>query len=755
MKKFMALLMSMVFISGQCVFAADDITDPVQPLEIADEAVSDAAVEDIPLDAYADGIWLDKLSPYMSQNYEEYRRTDNKSLTIGGVEYKDCFALAKADYSDTYTSYAYYNVDNQYTKFDFKVGHIDGTSDADAILKIYLDGICNNTYNLKASDTYISVSVPLTSVKQMYIELTCDGWRNTQAYGFADGKLTASGANETAIKTTDFLDVLPPYVAEMYDEYRREDNAYITMDGKKYTNGFTFAKPDYTDNYSSYAYYNIDKQYSQLSFRVGHVDNSSREDAVLNAYVDGIKIYTKELKWNELSSNVSIPLKDDKGNIGSLLKLEMTASGWRNTQAYAFVEGQFTKNTSAPKETEVTLTDFLDQLPPYLTDAYNEHRREDNDIVVMDGKKYTNGFTFEKPDYNDNYNCYAYYNIDKQYSKMLFRIGHVDNSTRENAILNAYVDGIKIFTEEIAWDELSKRCSIPLYDDLGNIGSQLKLELVTSGWRNTQKYLISEVELVKTGNTPTSIKRTNWLNDCAIHDTTEDHYKQYTSAEGKSFKMGGWDYTNGFIFEKPDYNDDYTVTAYFTLGKKYKNLSFTVGHIDDSTREDAVLKAYIDGILIRTETLKWNELPKKLSIDLKDDFGVIGSELKLELKAEGWRNTQKYGFAEGIFTSTSGTATSVAKTEQMTAGRDTVIISGHSYLNGGDTPTPSKVLYGDVTGDGKLDRADLTRLSKYFAGWDVEINADAADVTGNGKLDRADLTRLSKYFAGWDVELGK
>ena len=64
------------------------------------------------------------------------------------------------------------------------------------------------------------------------------------------------------------------------------------------------------------------------------------------------------------------------------------------------------------------------------------------------------------------------------------------------------------------------------------------------------------------------------------------------------------------------------------------------------------------------------------------------------------------------------------------------------------------VIKGDINGDGKLSRADLTRLNKYFAGWDVEIDETAADVTGDGKVSRADLTRLNKYFAGWDVQLG-
>ena len=63
-----------------------------------------------------------------------------------------------------------------------------------------------------------------------------------------------------------------------------------------------------------------------------------------------------------------------------------------------------------------------------------------------------------------------------------------------------------------------------------------------------------------------------------------------------------------------------------------------------------------------------------------------------------------------------------------------------------------KSMYGDVTGDGKVDRLDLLRLGKYFAGWDVEINYANADVNEDGIVTEADKVLLGKYFAGWYSE---
>lgn len=64
-------------------------------------------------------------------------------------------------------------------------------------------------------------------------------------------------------------------------------------------------------------------------------------------------------------------------------------------------------------------------------------------------------------------------------------------------------------------------------------------------------------------------------------------------------------------------------------------------------------------------------------------------------------------------------------------------------------------IIGDITCDGKINGADLLRFGKYFAGWNVEIDEQAADVTGDNKVNGLDLLRLGKHFSGWNVNLGK
>ncbi len=60
---------------------------------------------------------------------------------------------------------------------------------------------------------------------------------------------------------------------------------------------------------------------------------------------------------------------------------------------------------------------------------------------------------------------------------------------------------------------------------------------------------------------------------------------------------------------------------------------------------------------------------------------------------------------------------------------------------------------GDINGDSVVDTKDTTRLMRYLAGWNVEVNEAALDVNGDGYKDTKDTTRLMRYLAGWNVEI--
>lgn len=70
------------------------------------------------------------------------------------------------------------------------------------------------------------------------------------------------------------------------------------------------------------------------------------------------------------------------------------------------------------------------------------------------------------------------------------------------------------------------------------------------------------------------------------------------------------------------------------------------------------------------------------------------------------------------------------------------------------TVNESTALVGDIDGNGEVNLKDATRLMKYLADWDVEVNLAAADTNGDGEVNLKDATHLMKYLANWAVTLG-
>ena len=64
------------------------------------------------------------------------------------------------------------------------------------------------------------------------------------------------------------------------------------------------------------------------------------------------------------------------------------------------------------------------------------------------------------------------------------------------------------------------------------------------------------------------------------------------------------------------------------------------------------------------------------------------------------------------------------------------------------------ILFGDVNGDGNVNKKDSLALKKYLADNSNPIDLAAADVMYDGAVNKKDSLRLKQYLAGWEVSLG-
>ena len=79
-----------------------------------------------------------------------------------------------------------------------------------------------------------------------------------------------------------------------------------------------------------------------------------------------------------------------------------------------------------------------------------------------------------------------------------------------------------------------------------------------------------------------------------------------------------------------------------------------------------------------------------------------------------------------------------------------------SFLGGTGVITVDEgKLLGDVNGDGVVNSADSTLITRKLAGWDVSIDSSVGDVNGDGVFNGADATLITRKLAGWNVEFAK
>lgn len=75
--------------------------------------------------------------------------------------------------------------------------------------------------------------------------------------------------------------------------------------------------------------------------------------------------------------------------------------------------------------------------------------------------------------------------------------------------------------------------------------------------------------------------------------------------------------------------------------------------------------------------------------------------------------------------------------------------NGFTFIDLGSTvPIP-----GDINGDKKVDKYDVSLLQQYLNQCDVTIRTDNADVNGDGKINMKDIVLLQQFLNGWNVRL--
>lgn len=116
------------------------------------------------------------------------------------------------------------------------------------------------------------------------------------------GSSTLEQKRELVLKSMPqvFMKILHPYEVNGYSE--KASGQFMEMGGTRYFNGFQLGISWET----SYAIFNLDAQYTQITGIIGHIDGSGDANKTVNVFADGVLIATIDIGYQDLPQEFSL-----------------------------------------------------------------------------------------------------------------------------------------------------------------------------------------------------------------------------------------------------------------------------------------------------------------------------------------------------------------------------------------------------------------------------------------------------------------
>lgn len=185
---------------------------------------------------------------------------------------------------------------------------------------------------------------------------------------------------------------------------------------------------------------------------------------------------------------------------------------------------------------------------------------------------------------------------------------HADSENYEKAILT--LSSIKAPSPEIEQliDEYSKKYEIQIIIQASDLEKNEKYDEAINKIEDALKILPDSIDLASKIDDINSLKPKFFMDTCTFYETSR--YTQYVN--GEWFLMSGKERTNGFTI----YDHNGVGYAISNIGGIFNEISFDVGHVDNTDMVDAKLMIYRDGVLYKTYEIKADALASNLKIPI-------------------------------------------------------------------------------------------------------------------------------------------
>lgn len=283
------------------------------------------------------------LRPYQTERMYVYNGDLEKSFVMMGAKFTR--GLVTNNGYNNSSSHAEFNLNSKVSSVSFVVGHIDGDENRNGELKIYLDGVIQESYTKTLTPGMINQTVTINVAGKMHMEIHVSG--DYARYGIGniietgahnyecaitkvstakdDGKLTytcidcGDSYTETDPAKEYCTNYILPYQTNSMIEWKESfgSSKNVSVMGNKYYRALSSNAYD-----NANAFYSLNSAYSAVAFRVGHKDNDENgRNGTLNVYLDGTLVRTVALTPIMMVQDISL----NTTNV-TQLKIEITGN---------------------------------------------------------------------------------------------------------------------------------------------------------------------------------------------------------------------------------------------------------------------------------------------------------------------------------------------------------------------------------------------------------------------------------------------
>jgi len=475
----------------------------------------------------------------------------------------------------------------------FSLGHVDNSRSDSAEFKIYLDDVVVEIFTLSQNELIKDYTLDVSGASTLKIFRN----GNYSKYALADISVDEEKVQTYSVpehKTSAL------FVKSIYDSYRTsvydgtDSGNYFRMNGRNYSNGIVLGDGSYdTGAAFSVNVENVDN----ISFTLGHVDNTRLNEVNISIYLDDVLEDKFTLMPNE-------PLREYSIDVSDASTLRIIRDG--NYSKYAIADIYVDE---AKPEISYAVPDYKTS-SMFVNDIYNSYRTS-----VYDG--FTTAYSFKMcgRDYyqgiiigDGSYDSEAAFSLNVESLKTITcDLGHVDNTRLSETMVTVYLDNEPV-------DKIKLLPNTPIRENYTiDVSGAKTLRIHRTG--NYSKYALGNIR-TESLEPKNSYTVPEYKSSALFIESLYDNYQTatYDGISGAiGFNMQGRTYHQGLILGEGDYDSD----AYATFNvENLKTIKFDLGHVDNSSFNEANFSIYLDGELERTIAVNAYKTIETVEVDV-------------------------------------------------------------------------------------------------------------------------------------------